>query len=109
MGMKQVPLDEAISIAVNKVYGRKRKIKGIGKNEFREMLNIATKGSVFYFNGNYYRQVDAVAMESLLGAALANIFLSHHEINWLRKCPSSFTPVLYRWYVDDIFVLMDSK
>ena len=79
------------------------------KSEFTDILNIATKGSVFYFNGNYYRQVDGVAMGSPLGPALANVFLCHHEINWLRKCPTSFTPTLYKRYVDDIFVLMDSK
>ena len=73
------------------------------------MLNIATKGSVFYFNGTYHRQVDGVAIRSPLGPALANVFLCHHEINWLRKCPSSFTPLLYKRYVDDIFILMTSK
>ena len=104
-----VPLDEAITIAVNKVCGRKRKIDGIKKSEFKDMLDIAIKGSIFYFNGSYYRQVDGVAMGSPLGLVLANIFLCHHEMNWLRKCPTSFTPVLYKRYVDDIVVLMDSK
>ena len=33
-----VPLDEAIEIAVKKVYGRKQKIDGIKKSDFKEML-----------------------------------------------------------------------
>ena len=78
-----IPLDEAITIAVNKVYGRKRKIDGIKKSEFKDMLNIVTKGSIFYFNGSYYHQVDRVTMGSPLGPVLANIFLCHHKINWL--------------------------
>ena len=104
-----VPLDETIEIVINKVYGRKRKIDDIRKCDFREMLKIATKGSIFYFNGDYYRQVDGVAMGSPLGPALANIFLSHHEVNWLKRCPSMYSPQFYKRYVDDIFVLMRNK
>ena len=39
---------------------------------------------------------------------LANIILSHHEENWLNKCPIKFKPRFYRRYVDDIFVLFES-
>ena len=49
-----VPLDEAISIAISKVYGRKQKIDGIAKKEFRQMLITATQGSIFYFNGSFF-------------------------------------------------------
>ena len=104
-----IPLDETITITVNKIYGRKRKIDGIKKSDFREMLNFATKGSIFYFNGNYFRQVDGVAMGSPLGPALANMFLSHHEVSWIKNCPSTFSPKFYKRYVDDIFVLMHSE
>ena len=45
-------------------------------------------------------------MGSPLGPALANMFLCHHEVNWLSRYPSSITPLLYHRYVDDIFVLM---
>ena len=44
-----------------------------------------------------------------LGPILANIFLSHHEENWLNKCPTEFKPSFYRRYVDDIFVLFESS
>ena len=47
-------------------------------------------------------------MESLLGPILANIFLSHHEENWLNKCPIKFKPSFNRRYVD-IFVLFESS
>ena len=43
-----------------------------------------------------------------LGPILANIFLSHHEENWMNKCPIEFKPSFYKKYVDDIFVLFES-
>ena len=51
---------------------------------------------------------NSVATGSHLGPLLANIFLSHHEENWLNKCPIKFKPRFYRSYVDDIFVLFES-
>ena len=35
--------------------------------------------------------------------------ISHHEENWLNKCPIKFKPSFYRRYVDDIFVLFESS
>ena len=82
-------------------------VKGISKNDFRDLLNLATKESFFTFNNKFYIQVDGVAMGSPLGPILANIFLSHHEENWLNKCPIKFKPSFYRRYVD-IFVIFES-
>ena len=82
--------------------------KGISKNDFRDLLNLATKESFFTFNNKFYIQVDGVAMGSPLGPILANILLSHHEENWLNKCPIEFKPSFYRMYVDDIFVFFES-
>ena len=84
-------------------------VKGISKNDFRDLLNLATKESFFTFNNKFYIQVDGVAMGSPLGPILANIFLSHHEENWPNKCPIKFKPSFYRKYVDDIFVLFESS
>ena len=41
------------------------------------------------------------------GPILTNIFLSHHEENWLNKCPIKFKASFFRRYVDDIFVLFE--
>ena len=48
-------------------------------------------------------------MGSPLGPTLAHAFLCHCEKNWLNECPSQFKPVVYRRYVDNIFVLFKSK
>ena len=56
-------------------------------------------------NNKFYIQVHGVAMGSPLGPILANIFLSHHEENWLNKCPIEFKPSFYRRYVDDMYFL----
>ena len=62
------------------------------ENEFIKLLNLAVKNCHFIFNGKFYDQVDGVAMGSPLGPLLANIFLSFHEIRWLKDCPVHFKP-----------------
>ena len=83
-------------------------VKGITKNDFRDLLNLATKESFFTFNNKFYIQVDGVAIGTPPGPILTNIFLSLHEKNWLNKFPIRFKPCFYRMYVDDIFVLFKS-
>ena len=101
-----IPLDETIEICVNKLYTRRNmKIKGMTKSEFKDLLQLATKESLFIFNRQYFKQLDGVAMGSPLGPTLANIFLCHHEEIWLNCCPAQFKPVYYKRYVDDTFLL----
>ena len=84
-------------------------VKGISKNDFRDLLNLAIKESFFTFNNNFYVQVNDVAIGYPLDPILANIFLSHHEENWLSKRPIEFKTSFYRRYVDDVFVLFESS
>ena len=79
-----IPLDETIDIYVKKLFKTlDTLVKGISKNGFRHLLYLATKESFFTFNNKFSIQVDDVAMDSLLGPMLANIFLSHYEVNGL--------------------------
>ena len=48
-------------------------------------------------------------MDSPTGPTLANAFLCHHEKIWLNERPSQFKHVVYRHYVDYVFVLFKSK
>ena len=70
---------------------------------------MATNESYFILNGLLYKQIDGVAMGSLLGLFLANAFLSYYEKNWLNNCPQGFESVFYRRYVDNIFILFKSN
>ena len=104
-----IPLDETINICVDRLYSRKKKVRGLLKRHFKELLTLATKSSCFLFNGTYYSQVDGVAMGSPLGPTLANLFLAYHEEKWLNDCPVQFKPVYYRRYVDDIFLMFKDR
>ena len=59
------------------------------------MLAFATKKSDFIFNGEYYDQIDGVAMGSPLGPVLANIFM--WVVNYIGRPSISFR------YVDVTF------
>ena len=102
------PLDVTIDICVKKLFKiPDTLVKGISKNDFRGLINLATKESFFLFSNKFYIQVDRVAMGSPLGPILANIFFSHHEENWFNKCPIKFKPSFYRSYVVDVFVIFE--
>ena len=84
-------------------------VKGISKNDICHLLNLATKESFFTFNNKFYIKIDGVAMGAPLGPIIGLIFLSHHEENWLDKCPIEFKPTFCRRYIDHIFVLFESS
>ena len=79
------------------------------KRHFKQLLTLSVKSSCFLFNDVYYKQVDGVAMGSPLGPTLANLFLVYCEYKWLEKCPLQFRPKYYRRYVDDIFLMFESR
>ena len=88
-----IPLDETIDICVKKLFKTPDTlVKGISKNDFCDLLNLATKESFFMFNNKFYIQVDGVHMGSHLGDLLAKISLSHHEESWSNKYPIEFKP-----------------
>ena len=69
---------------------------------------MATKESLFIFDGDCYKEIDGVAMGSPLGPTLANAFLCFYESKWLSECSLEFKPLYYRRYVDAVFVHFSS-
>ena len=74
-----IPLDKTIDICTNTIYSEQDVIQRISKEEFRNLLSLATKESYFIFNEVLYKQKDGVAMGSPLGPTLANAFLYFYE------------------------------
>ena len=105
-----IPLDETIEICSKTVSNLSLSDSStLTSSDFTQLLKLCTSESIFSFDGDLYKQVDGVAMGSPLGPALSNAFLANKEPVWLDRCPLSFKPVLYRRYVDDIFVLLKDK
>ena len=101
-----IPLEETIDIATNSLFPNENSsVLGLTPGIFRKLLQFAVKNVLFIFNNKMYQQIDGVAMGNPLGPTLANLFLCHHETNWLSNCPLEFKPVLYRRYIDDTFLL----
>jgi len=67
----------------------------------------ATKKSHFVFDGQYYNQIDGVAMGSPLAPVLANIFMWDFEEKWVMKNINK--PTIWFRYVDDTFTLFKNK
>ena len=100
-----IPLVETIEIAADLICQNDKTLK-INKNELKKLFLFATAQTHFSFEDMMYDQVDGVAMGSPLGPVLANIFMGHHEDNWLNNYQQS-KPVYYKRYVDDIFCLFN--
>ena len=76
-----VPLDETIQIFLMKLYSLPDP-PGLPRPVLKNLLVFATKKGHFIFDGQYYGQIDGVAMGSPLGPVLANIFMCHFEEKW---------------------------
>ena len=100
------PLEETIKNCVNDLFSNSFYSDKLSR---KDLYELAATESSFIFDNKLYKQTDGVAVGSPLGSTLANAFLCHYEKNWLNECPSQFKPVVYKRYVDDIFVLFKSK
>ena len=97
-------MDEVITISAEMLYSLTKPT--IKKENFINLLRIATSEVEFSFNGIMYRQVDGVAMGSPLGPTLANIFMGHLEY---KVIPNLSNQISYQRYMDDCLVISNSK
>ena len=114
-----IPLEETISIIINELFQNKEvlevKLENSGdivyynKTDFKSLLDLATLENHFIFNEDIYCQVDGVAMGSPLGPTLANAFMCHLEKAFLKSFPEDQLPLIYKRYVDDVFLVFRSE
>ena len=102
-----IPLEETINLAVDTIFENEPNI-AISKENLKRLFLFATSNTHFLFNGDYYEQIDGVAMGSPLAPTLANFFMGYHEKKWLEEY-SGNKPLFYQRYVDDIFATFNNK
>ena len=84
-----VPLDRTTDTILERIYQKNEIVTSITKNEMKEMLMLCTKNVHFTFECRTYVQTDGVAMGSILGPVLADIFmikLGNSLLPNLTKC-----------------------
>ena len=81
-----VPLDETVQICLDKLNALPDS-PAIPRPVFKKLIEFATKKSHFIFDGQYYEQIDGVAMRSPLGLVLANICMCDLEEKWISNKP----------------------
>ena len=101
-----VSLDETIQICLDKLYALPDQ-PTLPRLVLKVLLKFATKKSHFILNGQYYDQIDGVALGSPLGPVLANIFMCHFEEKWVLN--NNTRPSVWFRYVDATFTLFDNK
>ena len=107
--LTNIPLKETMNNCVSDLHNKNLYNGKLDKSDLFKLLETVTSESTFVFDFLLYKQIDGVAMSSLSGPTIANAFLCHYEKEWLDNCPSHFKPIVYRSYVDYIFVLFSSK
>ena len=57
-----IALDETINICVDRAFQNKRKVKGLLRRNFKQLLTLLVKSSCFVLNDIYYKQINGVAI-----------------------------------------------
>ena len=101
-------MEEPIDNIINDLFLTTDKVQNFEREELKQLLTFTAYESLFIFDGEYYTEIDGVAMGSPLGPTLANAFLCHFEKKWLSECPVEFLQSVYKRYDDGISVTFNS-
>ena len=102
-----IPLQESIDIAINLIFKHNPNLN-ITRKELKKLFLFPTSQTHFLFNGNFYNQIDGVAMGSLLAPLLAIIFMGFYESKWLNEYNFNRPKFSIR-YVDDILAAFEKE
>ena len=91
----------AILTALDNKHGRMWHTRKIIHN----FLEYILKGNYFTFQNQLYLQIHGTAMGTKMAPSYANIFMGSLEDSILSFAPQHLTPLLWKRYIDDIFLI----
>ena len=104
-----VPVNDTINIILQRSYGHPTlPPPPIDPDDLKTLLQVCTQETPFNHKNQQYLQIDGVSMGSPLGPTFADFYMSNLEGLLLNQSKVS-NPVTYLRYVDDIFVIFNSK
>ena len=71
-----------------------------------ELLELVLTNNHFEFNGEFYHQLSGTAMGTKLAPSYANLFMTKFEDKYVYTYP--LQPLLWKRYIDDIFLVLAS-
>ncbi len=77
--------------------------KHISSEGFKKLLELIFNHNVFTFENKFFKQVKGIAMGAICGPAIANVVVYKLERKWLHV----HRPILYKRFIDDIFIIED--
>ena len=101
-----VPLAETIEICANALYDGELTPPPFPRAVFVELMQTTTSSVEFSFDNIMHRQIDGVAMGSLLGPSLANIFVGYCEALLFKRV---YKPLMNYRYVGDTFAVFNDE
>ena len=69
----------------------------------RELMSIVLKNNIFEFNGEYYLQLQGMAMGTKMAPPYANLFMGKLEPKLQAQAPHHIK--MWKRYIDDIFII----
>ncbi|KAK3747117.1 hypothetical protein QZH41_006059 [Actinostola sp. cb2023] len=72
---------------------------------FQQLFTYILKHNYFSFNNEFYLQQHGTAMGTRMAPSYANLFMSHLESLLLEHPPGNLLPLVWKRYIDDIFIL----
>ena len=100
-----IPLDETIGIATE--YFLKNSGLNLNKSQILKLFEFFLQKNVsFKFGDFFYKQMNCVAMGSPWAPALAQVFLTKIENDFINHPSNPLKILFYYRFVDDIFVIL---
>ena len=101
-----VPLNYTVNIILKRIYNNKIICTNLKKSTLKKLILDSCRKTIFSFNNILYKQLDGVAMGSVLGPVLANIVMTELENVIIRPLFNKNIIKFYIRYVDDTLLLV---
>ena len=74
-------------------------------SDLKQFFDFIPKCNYFRFDNKYYLQILGTAMGTSFAPNYSNIFLGHFEHEVLLNTPHNLTPIFWKRFIDDIFLI----